>query len=305
MASDSPSAVVARTSNVPEIPLSTKVAIEALGSFFIVLVGLAAGMFINTPATVGMAYGLALIAGLIAFGKAATGYFNPALSLALAVAGRIKWAAALLFIVAQTVGAFAGALVLYGVVKVMPEDATGGVAKVFGTLANGFDAESPAKIPMVGVLIVEIVLMLILVALLLGVTSPSNNSVLAPLGMGVAVMVAMTISLPISNGSLNPARATSVVFLADGGAVGQLWLFWLAPLFAAALAAALYRTFRPAEVIAVETALIEDAEEGSVAEATASSSVTVDPGAPARAVPAAKPGPSDAQNFFDSPSNKG
>lgn len=288
-------------------PLSTRVAIEALGSFVIVLAGLATAIFSASPATVAFSYGLALIAVLIAFGNITTGYFNPAISLGMAVAGRIKWFAAILFMVAQTIGAFAAALVLYAVIKVIPAGASGGVAKVFTTLANGFDSHSPLSVPMIGVLIVEVVLSAVLVAVVLGATSPSNKSVLAPLAIGVALIVGMIVTVPISNGSLNPARSTAVVFLSDSWAVGQLWLFWLAPLFGAALAAAIYRTFTP---LAPEN-LKNDAELPSVAEAESAElpqselvENKVSPEAASAEVPendAMSPRTSDAQEFFDSP----
>lgn len=228
-----------------EYPLSTRIAIEALGSFFIVFAGLATALFNPSPSSVAFAYGLALLASMVAFGHITTGYFNPAFSLAMAVAGRIKWLHAVAFIVAQMIGALFSAVVIYALVKVIPTGAGGGISSIFDSLANGYEAHSPSKVPMVGVLVIEVVAMAVLVAVVLGATSARNKTVLAPLAIGVAFAVAVTITLPVSNGSLNPARATAVVFLADSWAAGQLWLFWLAPLFGAAITAALYRTFAP------------------------------------------------------------
>lgn len=294
---------------VQPYPLSTRIAVEALGSFFIVFAGLATQLFSPTASTVAFAYGLALVACVISFGHVSNGYFNPAFSLAMAVAGRIKWLPAVLYMVAQTIGALLSAVVLYALVKVMPASATSGVSEIFGTLGNGFDAHSPAKVPMVGVLIIEIVAMAVLVAVLLGATSVRNKGVLAPLSIGLAFAVAVTISMPISNGSLNPARATSVVFLADSWALGQLWLFWLAPLFGAALAAAIYRSFQPSGAV-VEAGDAATSPAAGPAEALSDEDepeAPVDtvvpkpvPAAEAIAtVPAAKK--NDAQDFFDAP----
>lgn len=228
-------------------PLSTRVAIEGLGSFFIVFAGLGTALFnaAGSGATVGFAYGLAMVAVIISFGHISNGYFNPAFSLGMAVAGRLKFSAMALYIVAQTVGAVLASVVWLGMMMVMPAGATPATHELFGALANGFDAHSPSQVPMIGVAIVEVVAVAVLTAVLLGVTSPRNKSTLGPVAVGLAFAVAVGITMPLSNGSLNPARATSVVFLADSWVAGQLWLFWLAPLVGAALAAAICRSFSP------------------------------------------------------------
>ncbi|MCU6480962.1 aquaporin [Arthrobacter sp. A2-55] len=302
-------------------PLSTRIAIEALGSFFIVFAGLATALFSSSASAVAFSYGLAMVGALTAFGHVSRGYFNPAFTVALAVAGRIKWLPALFYVVAQTVGALLSAVVLYGLVKVMPSSATSGVSKIFATLANGYDSHSPSQVPMIGVLIVEIAAMAILAAVVLGATSARNNTSMAPLAIGLSFGVAMTIMLPMSNGSLNPARATSVVFLSDSWAIGQLWLFWLAPLFGAALAAAIYRTFQPVAPLPADDAAAslggdsadassEEGDEGVGAAAgealpapVPASSANDAPQAAAEPAVATSSGKSDAQDFFDSPNN--
>lgn len=299
---------------VQAYPLSTRVALEALGSFFIVFAGLATALFSPTgsAATIGFAYGLALLVCLIAFGHVTNGYFNPAFSLAMAVAGRIKWLSMVLYVVAQTIGAILASVVLLALLKVMPAGATPETPKLFGALANGFDSHSPSQVPMVGVLIVEIVLMAVLVAVLLGATSSRNKSTMGPIAVGLAFAVAIVITMPLSNGSLNPARATSVVFLADSWAMGQLWLFWLAPLFGAALAAALYRSFAPASAPVpvqepVDSLVSSETPEPGTAPAQADDEAALPK--PVPAVRAAKESPAaseaapkknDAQDFFDS-----
>lgn len=284
-------------------PLNTRIAVEALGSFFIVFAGLGTALFSGTAssATVGFAYGIALMVALVSFGHISGGYFNPALSLAMAVAGRLKWLAMVLYMVAQVIGGILAAAVFYVLLKVMPAGSTPEIHTLFASLANGFDSHSPSKVPMVGVLIVEIIAMAVLVAVILGATAARNKTTLAPLGIGLAFAVAITITVPLSNGSLNPARATAVVFLADSWALGQLWLFWLAPLFGAALAAALYRSFQPAPA-----PVGSPAEEDRADDAGAPDAATVVAPSPTDAqeqlpkpVPAA---PSDeARDFFDGP----
>ena len=284
-------------------PLSTRVAIEGLGSFFIVFAGLGTALFSSGGAgtTVGFAYGLAMVAAIISFGHISNGYFNPAFSLGMAVAGRLKFSAMALYIVAQTVGALLASVVWLALMRVMPAGATPETPALFGALANGFDAHSPSQVPMVGVLIVEIVAVGVLTAMILGVTSVRNKTGLGPIAVGLAFAVAVSITMPLSNGSLNPARATSVVFLADAWALGQLWLFWLAPLVGAALAGAILRSFAPA----VSAEPVTAAEPGlagapAVPVLTDAPDESGESGAPQTASVTTKI--DDAQEFFDSPS---
>ncbi|AIY01005.1 hypothetical protein ART_1406 [Arthrobacter sp. PAMC 25486] len=313
------------TAPVQAHPISTRVAIEGLGSFFIVFAGLGTALFSSggTGSTVGFAYGLAMVAAIIAFGHVSNGYFNPAFSLGMAVAGRLKFSAAGLYIVAQTIGAILAAAVWLALMKVMPAGATPDMPKLFGALANGFDSHSPSQVPMIGVLIVELVAVGMLTALLLGVTSARNKTTMGPIAIGLAFAVSVAITMPLSNGSLNPARATSVVFLAESWAAGQLWLFWLAPLFGAALAAAIYRSFAPAKLVAeplmddavapagapatpaaadaeVTGAAADAAEAADAADAAEPASVVAVVPAPVPAADLKKP-VDDAQAFFDNP----
>ena len=298
------------TSPVHAHPLSTRVAVEGLGSFFIVFAGLGTALFSAAGAgtTVGFAYGLAMVAAIISFGHISNGYFNPAFSLGLAIAGRLKFSAMALYIVAQTVGAVLASVVWLGMMMVMPTGATPATPQLFGALANGFDAHSPSQVPMIGVLIVELVAVAVLTGLLLGATSARNKTTMGPIAIGLAFAVAVAVTMPLSNGSLNPARATSVVFLADSWAAGQLWLFWVAPLFGAALAAAIYRSFAPAqpatvsvteaaavpEITLVTVPVTYDADASSGEPATTAS-------AESAYVPPTDGEIDDAQAFFDAP----
>lgn len=298
-------------------PLSTRVAIEGLGSFFIVFAGLGTALFSSGGSgyTVGFAYGLAMLAAIVCFGHVSNGYFNPAFSLGMAVAGRLKFSAAGLYIVAQTVGGVLAAAVWLAMMKVMPAGATPEMPKLFAALANGFDSHSPSQVPMIGVLIIELVAVGVLTAMLLGATSARNKTTLGPVAVALAFAVAVSITMPLSNGSLNPARATSVVFLAESWAAGQLWLFWLAPLFGAALAAAVYRSFAPKVLPeAMDDADSSGALPSSPAPAAGGDQDELDP-APAAPVsassvntnnaspttPAPRPAIDDAQAFFDGP----
>ncbi|ALO66441.1 hypothetical protein AS189_07965 [Arthrobacter alpinus] len=301
------------TAPVQAYPLITRIAIEGLGSFFIVFAGLGTALFspAGSGATIGFAYGLAMVAAIISFGHVSNGYFNPAFSLGMAVAGRLKFSAAVFYMVAQTVGAVLASVVWLAMMKVMPAGATPETPQLFGALANGFDAHSPSQVPMIGVLIVELVAVGVLTAMLLGATSARNKTTMGPIAIGLAFAVAVAITMPLSNGSLNPARATSVVFLAESWAAGQLWLFWLAPLFGATLAAVIYRAFAPSQLLTVSEQVPDSvpvtvpATNGIVAPAATEAPIAVAateaPVNPAATTLAKDTGIDDAQAFFDAP----
>lgn len=312
------------TAPVQAYPLSTRIAIEGLGSFFIVFAGLGTALFspAGSGATIGFAYGLAMVAAIISFGHVSNGYFNPAFSFGMAVAGRLKFSTAVFYMVAQTVSAVVASVVWLAMMKVMPAGATPETPQLFGALANGFDAHSPSQVPMIGVLIVELIAVGVLTAMLLGATSARNKTTMGPIAIGLAFAVAVAITMPLSNGSLNPARATSVIFLAESWAAGQLWLFWLAPLFGATLAAVIYRAFAPSQSLTVSETE-PDSEPETVAETVPATVPATIPGTNGNVAPAATDAPvaaatdapvnpaattlakdkgiDDAQAFFDAP----
>ncbi|HEY8294885.1 MAG TPA: aquaporin, partial [Micrococcaceae bacterium] len=101
----------------------------------------------------------------------------------------------------------------------------------------------------------------IFVAVILGATQARANTTLAPLAIGLTFAVVITVALPLTNASMNPARSTAAAFFAEPWAAGQLWLFWVAPLLGAAVAGLLYRAFAvsvPAEAGLVSAAVEND-----------------------------------------------
>ena len=110
-----------------------------------------------------------------------------------------------------------------------------------GFASNGFGDLSPGGFSMTSALVIEIVLTAGFLIVILGSTSPKVPGGFAPISIGLALTLIHLISIPVTNTSVNPARSTAVAFYADTGAVGQLWLFWLAPLVGAAIGAVIWR----------------------------------------------------------------
>lgn len=213
-----------------------KLAAEAIGTFWLVFGGcgsavLAAGYPELGIGFVGVAFafGLTVLTMAYAVGGISGGHFNPAVSLGLAVARRFEWKDLLPYWVAQVIGGIIGAAVIYAI-------ASGKADFVAGAFAsNGYGANSPGGYGMTAALIAEIVLTAGFLIIILGATARAAPAGFAPISIGLGLTLIHLISIPVTNTSVNPARSTAVAFFAQNGALGQLWLFWLAPLIGAVL----------------------------------------------------------------------
>jgi len=220
-----------------------KLSAEFIGTFWIVFAGcgsavLAAGFpevgigFVG----VSLAFGLSVVTMAYAVGSISGGHFNPAVTLGLVLAGRADVREMVPYWIAQLLGGVVGAGILYviasGVVGFLP----GGFA------SNGYDALSPGGYNLVSALLIEVVLTAVFLVVILGATSASAPAGFAPLAIGLSLTLIHLISIPVTNASVNPARSTAAAIFAQNGAIGQLWLFWVAPLVGAALGAVIWRS---------------------------------------------------------------
>ena len=215
-----------------------KLSAEFLGTFTLTLGGcgsavLAAGFpgglgigFVG----VSLAFGLTVLCMAYAVGHISGGHFNPAVTVGLWVAGRFERAMVGPYIGAQVAGAVVAATVLYLIASGKPDFVTGGFA------SNGYDALSPGKYGLVAALVTEVVLTFLFLIVILGSTSARAPAGFAPIAIGLALTLIHLVSIPVTNTSVNPARSTGPALFAGGAYIGQLWLFWLAPLIGAALA---------------------------------------------------------------------
>jgi len=215
---------------------------EAFGTFWLVFGGcgsavLAAGI----PelgigyAGVSLAFGLTVLTMAYAVGHISGGHFNPAVSLGLAIAGRFEYKDLLPYWVAQVVGGALGAAVLF----VIASGTAGFIAGGFAS--NGYDALSPHGYGLVAVLVAEVVLTAFFLMIILGSTSAKAPAGFAPIAIGLGLTLIHLISIPVSNTSVNPARSIAAAIFAQNGALGQVWLFIVAPLAGAALGAILWK----------------------------------------------------------------
>jgi aquaporin Z len=242
----------------PEYGLFAQLGAEAFGTFVLVLAGVGTALYAGIGGVgggvvaVALAFGIAVIAGAVAVGHISGGHFNPAVTLGAAVAGRTPWSAVVPFWLAQLVGgALAGAILF--IVTAELGVLEGNERSFFSTTANGFGEHSPIAaqtggggFSLLGAMIVEIVVTAVFVTVILGTTSERAAKHLAPVAIGLTLSALLLVAIPVTNGSLNPARSTASAIFSDGWAIEQLWVFWVGPLVGAAIAGAIaYVLFSP------------------------------------------------------------
>ena len=223
---------------------------EAFGTFWLVFGGCGAAVLAATfPqfgigfAGVALAFGLTVLTMAYAVGPISGGHFNPAVSFGLAIAGRFEWGHLIPYWVAQIVGGALGAGVLYLIASGKTGFTAGGFA------SNGYDALSPGGYSLIAAFIAEVVLTAAFLLVILGSTSKAAAAGFAPLAIGLALTLIHLISIPVDNTSVNPARSIAAALFAQNGALGQVWLFIVAPLIGGAIGAVLWRyLLTPGEV---------------------------------------------------------
>ncbi|WP_088316727.1 aquaporin Z [Kineosporia sp. R_H_3] len=223
--------------------LSSRLGAEFLGTFWLVFGGcgtavLAAGFPDVGVGLLGvaLAFGLSVLTMAYAVGHVSGGHFNPAVTFGLAVARRFPWKDVPAYVVTQVVAG----IVAGGVLLVVASGQDGFDAGASGFAANGYGDHSPGGYSLTAALVVEIVLTAVFLYVILGATDGRAPVGFAPIPIGLALTLIHLVSIPVTNTSVNPARSTGVALFTDSWALGQLWLFWLAPLAGAAIAGATY-----------------------------------------------------------------
>ena len=220
-----------------------KLLAEGVGTMWLVLGGCGSAVLALGFPDVGigllgvsLAFGLSVLTAAYALGPISGAHFNPAVTVGLAVAGRFPARQMPLYVLAQLIGAVAGAALLYLI-------ASGkvGFDLANGLASNGYAERSPGGYSMVAALVCETVMTAMFLVVILGATSARAPAGFAPIAIGLALTLIHLVSIPVTNTSVNPARSTGPALLVGGWAVSQLWLFWLAPLLGAVLAGGFWR----------------------------------------------------------------
>ncbi len=223
--------------------MSKKLLAEFVGTFWLVFGGCGSAVLAAGIENVGigwlgvsLAFGLTVLTMAYAVGGISGGHFNPAVSLGLVVAGRFPAKDLIPYWLVQVIGAIAAAATLYVVVS-----GINGFEGVGGLASNGYGAASPLGYGMMSALVMEIVMTAAFLIIILGATSATVPAGFAPIAIGLGLTLIHLVSIPVTNTSVNPARSTGVALFADGPALTQLWLFWVAPLVGAVIGAAIWK----------------------------------------------------------------
>lgn len=222
---------------------------EFFGTFWLVLGGCGSAVLAAAfPelgigfAGVALAFGLTVLTMAYAVGHISGGHFNPAVSIGLWAGGRFPASQVLPYIVAQVLGAIAAGAVLYVVASGNADFSLAG-----GFASNGYGAHSPGGYSMMSALLMEVVMTMFFLMIILGATDKRAPAGFAPISIGLGLTLIHLISIPVTNTSVNPARSTGVALFVGDWAVGQLWLFWVAPIVGAILGALAYRVIATKE----------------------------------------------------------
>ena len=215
---------------------------EFIGTFWLVFGGCGSAVLAAAFPEVGigllgvsLAFGLTVLTMAYAIGHVSGCHLNPAVSFGLWAGGRFKGSELLPYIIAQVGGAIVGAGVLYLIASGQAGfDLSGGLA------SNGYGEHSPGGYSMVSGLVAEIVLTFMFLIIILGATDERAPAGFAPIAIGLGLTLIHLISIPVTNTSVNPARSTGPAIFVGSWALGQLWLFWVAPILGAILAGFVY-----------------------------------------------------------------
>jgi aquaporin Z len=214
-----------------------------VGTLVLVLMGcgsaVLAGAYIGNVG-IAFAFGLAVLAMVYAIGGISGCHINPAVSISMLAAGRMSAKDAVVYILAQCLGAVVGASALYALAVGKP----GYSLTVNGLGQNGYAEASPAGFSMVSAFVAEVLLTFVFLLVILGSTSERAPKGFAGVAIGLSLVLIHLVGIPVTGTSVNPARSLGPAIIVGGTALNQLWLFWVAPIIGGLLAAALWRILR-------------------------------------------------------------
>ena len=216
---------------------------EGIGTFWLTFAGCESAVLAAAFPDVGigllgvsLAFGLTVITMAYAIGHVSGCHLNPAVTIGLYAGGRFPANQILPYIVAQVAGGIIAAGLLYIIASGAP-----GFSLAGGFAANGYAEHSPGGYNIVAAFAMELVMTAVFLFVIMGATHGKAPAGFAPLAIGLALVLIHLVSIPVTNTSVNPARSTGPALFVGGWALGQLWLFWVAPIIGGVIGAVAYR----------------------------------------------------------------
>jgi aquaporin Z len=217
-------------------------AAEFIGTFTLVTALCGTALFpastTGGPLAIATAAGASILAMSYAVGHVSGGHFNPAVTLGLVAGGRFRAPDAPGYIAAQLLGAIAAAFVFQIILGGAAAGASTPKLNSFLAISNTF---GPGKFTLLAACLIETIATALFLIVVMGATSKRAPADLAPVAIGLAFGLLYLIAWPVSNASLNPARSTATAILGGAQALGDLWVFWAAPIVGAVIGGTLSR----------------------------------------------------------------
>lgn len=219
--------------------MKKKILAELIGTFVLTLLGCGTAMFLGCDTSAGvvgtaMAFGLSVVAMAYTIGGISGCHINPAITLGVAISGRMSWKEAAGYWVGQFVGAIIAGAVLLALANITGTDLTGGLGTNGVANAGGIG----------GALLVEVIATCIFVLVVLGTTDEKLGAGnLAGLAIGLSLILIHLACINLTGTSVNPARSFGPALFACGEALANVWVFIVAPLAGGAIAALLWKCF--------------------------------------------------------------
>lgn len=229
-----------------EIKTSTKFIAELIGTFSLVFFGTGAAVIAGKATAAGLgglgllgiafAFGLSVVVMCYAIGNISGCHINPAITIAMLVAGKINFNNALAYIIAQLAGAVLASLALMAILKGLPGFEMGEWALGSNGWGEGYQNEFSTA----SAFITEVILTFLFLFVIFAVTSKWGNSAMAGLAIGLTLVLIHLVAIPVTGTSVNPARSFGPAVFAGGKALSQLWLFIAAPILGGVIAAVVW-----------------------------------------------------------------
>jgi len=220
-----------------------KLMAEAIGTFWLTFGGCGSAVIAAAFPHVGiglvgvsLAFGLTLLTMAYSIGHVSGCHINPAVTIGLAAGGRFPASQIGPYIVAQVIGAIIGAALLFVIARGAPD-----FAAANGFAANGYGEHSPGHYDLLSCFIAEVVMTTMFLFIIMGSTHGRAPVGFAPIAIGLGLTLIHLVSIPVTNTSVNPARSIGPALFAGSWALGQLWLFIVAPIIGGILGGVIYR----------------------------------------------------------------
>jgi aquaporin Z len=184
---------------------------------------------------VALAFGLTVMTMAFAIGHISGCHLNPAVSIGLVAGKRFPAAELVPYVIAQVMGGICGAAVLFVIAS-----GKAGFSLSGGFASNGYGEHSPGGYSLLACFVAEAVLTMFFLLIIMGSTDKRAPQGFAPIAIGLGLTLIHLIGIPVTNLSVNPARSTGPALFVGGWPVGQLWLFWVAPILGAAIGGIVY-----------------------------------------------------------------